>query len=285
MKKVVDPVFEARSDFDIFTALAARAGREREFTEGRSEMAWIRTFYAGARTQARAKRIDMPDFDSFWNGAGYVEFPVPASAKAYVRHQAFRDDPLLNPLGTPSGKIEIFSRNIERMKYDDCPPHPTWIEPIERTGRSDTKYPLHVSSGHPHSRLHSQLCGTKLRETYAVAGREPCLIHPKDAAARGIRDGDVVRVFNDRGQVLAGATVTEDIRPGVIRVSEGGWYDPAEPGKPGALCRYGDVNVLTPDIGTSKLAQGNCGHTAIGEVEKYQGDPPPVGVFIAPAGA
>jgi trimethylamine-N-oxide reductase (cytochrome c) len=68
----------------------------------------------------------------------------------------------------------------------------------------------------------------------------------------------------------------------VIRVNEGGWYDPLEGGKPGTLCRWGDVNVLTVDIGTSKLAQGNCGHTVIGEMEKYTGPAVTVEVFDEP---
>jgi trimethylamine-N-oxide reductase (cytochrome c) len=282
MKKVVDPLFESRSDYDIFTALAARAGHEREFTEGKSEMEWLRGFYETARTQAQAKQVAMPAFDEFWK-QGAFEFPLTEAGKEFVRHKSFRDDPLLNPLGTPSGLIEIYSRAIERMNYDDCPPHPTWMEPLERTGRAGAKYPLHVDTSHPRGRLHSQLCGTKLRETYAIAGREPCLIHPQDAAARGIADGDVVRVFNDRGQILAGAKLSTDLRPGVVRINEGGWYDPDEPGTAGTLCRYGDVNVLTPDIGTSKLAQGNCGHTVIAEIEKYKGQAPAVGVFKAPA--
>jgi trimethylamine-N-oxide reductase (cytochrome c) len=214
-----------------------------------------------------------------------VEFPIPAAAKTFVRHAKFREDPLLNPLGTPSGKIEIFSRNIEKMAYDDCPAHPTWMEPVERLGGAKTKYPLHIATSHSKGRLHSQLCGTVMRDSYAIAGREPCMINTADAKARGIQSGDVVRVFNDRGQILAGAKVTDTIRPGVVRVSEGGWYDPAEPRKPGSLDRYGDVNVLTVDMGTSKLAQGNCGHTAVGDVEKYRGAAPKTSVFAAPKDA
>ena len=285
MKKVVEPMYEARNDIDIFAAIAERLGKGKEYTEGKSEMDWIRSFYEESEKQAKAKNIAMPGFDEFWNGAGVVEFPVSAEAKGFIRYQKYREDPLLNPLGTPSGKIEIYSKNIEKMAYDDCPPHPTWMEPVERLGGAGAKYPLHVASSHPRGRLHSQLCGSKLRTTYAVADREPCLINSKDAAARGIKDGDVVRVFNGRGQILAGAKVTDDIRPNVIRVNEGGWYDPAEPGKPGTLDKYGDVNALTVDIGTSKLAQGNCGHTAIGDVEKFQGAPPAVTVFAAPKNA
>ncbi|MDR3535689.1 MAG: trimethylamine-N-oxide reductase TorA [Acetobacteraceae bacterium] len=281
MKQVIDPVFEARSDYDIFTAICDRFGKAREFTEGRSEMDWLRSFYEAALLQAKAKKIGMPDFDTFWK-AGVVAFPIDVAAMNFVRHAKFREDPLLEPLGTPSGKIEIYSRNIEKMAYDDCPPHPTWMEPAERLGGPDAKFPLHIATSHPHGRLHSQLAGTVLRKGYTVADREPCLINPKDAASRGIADGDVVRVFNDRGQILAGARITEDMRPGVIRVNEGGWYDPVDPATPGSLCKYGDVNVLTIGIGTSKLAQGNCGHTAIGDIEKYKGVAPPVTVFTAP---
>jgi trimethylamine-N-oxide reductase (cytochrome c) len=281
MKKVIDPVFESRNDYDIFAGISERLGKGKEFTEDKSEMDWIKSFYAAALTQGKAKKIDMPEFDAFWNGAGVVEFPI-TSGKSFVRYAAFREDPLLNPLGTPSGKIEIYSKNIEKMGYDDCGPHPKWFEPTERLGGPTTKYKLHVTSSHPKSRLHSQLCGTKLRETYAIGGHEPCLINSKDAAARGIADGDVVRVFNDRGQLLAGAKVTDSIRPGVLRINEGGWYDPLEPGKPGTLCKYGDVNNLSMDVPSSKLAQATSAHSIVGEVEKYTGPAVTVDVFSAP---
>ncbi len=282
MKKVIDPIFESKSDFDIFTAISDRLGKKQQFTEGKTEMDWLRSFYDAAIPQSKGH---MPPFDTFWNGEGVIEFPVSDAEKNFIRFKKFRDDPLLEPLGTPTGKIEIYSTNIAKMGYDDCPAHPTWMEPIERLGGPTAKYPLHIDAKHPNSRLHSQLCGTKLRESYAVAGREPCMINRQDAAKRGIKDGDVVRVFNDRGQILAGALVTDDIRPGVIRISEGGWYDPVDPTKDGSLCKYGDVNVLTVDIGTSKLAQGNCGHTSVGEVEKYKGAVPAVSAFTAPKAA
>ncbi|MEM1045559.1 MAG: trimethylamine-N-oxide reductase TorA [Pseudomonadota bacterium] len=282
MKKVIEPMFEARSDFDIFADLAERLGAGEAFTEGKDEMAWLQEFYKSAEDQASARGSEIPAFEDFWE-QGFLEFPVSEAGRSYVRYADFREDPLLEPLGTPTGLIEIFSRNIEKMGYDDCPPHPTWIEPIERLDGPNAEFPLHVATSHPQSRLHSQLCGTKLRQTYTVADREPCLINPADAEARGIADGDVVRVFNGRGQTLAGAVVTDAIRPGVIRVNEGGWYDPVEPGKEGSLCAYGDINMLSPDLGTSKLAQGNCGHTIIGDVEKFTGDVPTVKVFDTPS--
>lgn len=283
MKKVIEPMYEARSDYDIFAAISERLGKGDAFTEGKTEMDWIRSFYEMARVEARGKGMEMPIFDVFWKTDDALAFPITDVGKGYIQHKDFRDDPLLNPLGTASGRIEIFSNTIAAMNYDDCPPHPTWMEPIERLDGPTTKYPLHIASSHPKSRLHSQLAGTVLRDRYAIAGREPCMIHPDDAKARNIADGDVVRIFNDRGQILAGAIISDAIRPGVIRVNEGGWYDPVDPRKPGSLCRYGDVNTLTVGIGTSKLGQGNCGHTAVGDVEKYGGTPPRLDVFSAPA--
>lgn len=285
MRQVVPPLFEARDDFEIFADISERLGDRDAFTGSKSQLDWIRSFYEAARLQARSRRMEMPVFDVFWNGNEALAFPIPDSATQYVRYRDFREDPLLNALGTPSGLIEIYSSNIEKMRYDDCPPHPTWMEPLERLGGPTTKYPLHVDTKHPLLRLHSQLCGTLLREQYAIAQREPCLMNPADAKARGIADGDVVRVFNDRGQILVGVKVTEDVRTGVVRIQEGGWFDPVDARKRGSLCRYGDVNNLSPDIGTSKLAQANCGHTVVADVEKFSGVAPPVDVFRAPAGA
>ncbi|NVJ92791.1 MAG: trimethylamine-N-oxide reductase TorA [Methylocystaceae bacterium] len=281
MKKVVDPMFEARNDFDIFSEIADRLGQKEAFTEGKDEMGWLRSFYGEAEKQAQAKNLTMPDFDTFWE-KGVLEFEATEESKNFVRYADYREDPLLEPLGTPTGKIEIYSKNIEKMGYDDCGPHPMWMEPIERVGGPTAKYPLHLAACHPNDRLHSQLCGTKIRDLYSVAGREPCVIHPKDAEARGIKDGDIVRIFNDRGQILTGAIVSEDIRPSVIRVYEGGWYDPAEGGKVGSLDAYGDANCLSVGIGTSKLAQGNCGQTGIVDVEKFKGNAPEVNVFMPP---
>jgi trimethylamine-N-oxide reductase (cytochrome c) len=144
-------------------------------------------------------------------------------------------------------------------------------------------YPLHVITRHSKYRLHSQLDNAFIHDWYEVQQREPVWIHPDDAAARGIADGDVVRVFNARGEMLAGAVVTDRIRPGVIKISEGGWYDPAEPGKIGTLDKHGNVNMVTTDKGDSKLSQGNPSNTALAQVEKYTDALPYVTAFTPPA--
>jgi anaerobic dimethyl sulfoxide reductase subunit A len=74
--------------------------------------------------------------------------------------------------------------------------------------------------------------------------RQTVWINPRDAAARGIKEGDEVRVFNDIGTLRIPAKVTERIMPGVIRIDEGAWYDPDERG----IDRAGSVNVLCKDI-------------------------------------
>ena len=107
-------------------------------------------------------------------------------------------------------------------------------------------------------------------------------LHPRDAAARGIRDGDIVRLYNDRGACLAGATLSTALRPGVVQLATGAWYDPEDPGADDPLCVHGNPNVLTADVGTSRLAQGCTGQLASVEVERYDRPPPPITCFEPP---
>ncbi len=286
MHQCVPPQHEARNDFDIFRAIAARLGVESAFTEGKDEMQWLKSLYDNMKDQARNAGVALPPFDMFWQSNNYIRFPIPETNNHWVRFADFREDPLLNPLGTPSGKIEIYSQAIANMHYDDCPGLPGWRPPHEWHGSPvASKYPLSLNTAHPTHRLHSQLDNTPLREKYAVADREALLINPADAEKRGIRSGDVVRAFNDRGQILVGASVTAEIRPGVVRISEGAWYDPADPTQHKTLCKNGNVNCLTFDIGSSALAQGNCGHMAQLEIEKYPGTPPANTAHTIPQGA
>jgi biotin/methionine sulfoxide reductase len=280
MHRAVEPVGDARSDFAIFSGLAERLGFRDRFTEERDEMEWLRHLYDVSRQQAAKKRLELPDFETFWE-QGYVEVPEPT--KHFVQFAAFHDDPVGSPLKTPSGKIEIYSEAIAGYGYDDCPAHPTWLEPQEWLGGERARaYPLHMMSNQPQTKLHGQLDFGRVSVDGKVGGREPAVLNRADAEARGIVDGDVVRVFNDRGEALAGAVLSDEVRPGVIRLATGAWYDPAEPF---GLDKHGNPNVLTPDRGTSKLAQGPIAHSALVEVEKYAADAPPVTAFIPPAAA
>lgn len=282
IRQIVKPQFEARHDFDVFRGLCQRFGRDDVYSEKRDEMQWIKAIYLEGVKQGEATGVPMPDFDTFWNGDGYIEYPA---GQPWVRHGDFREQPDLNPLGTPSGLIEIYSKTIADFHYEDCPGHPVWMEPFERShgGKGAEKYPLHLQSCHPDKRLHSQLCSSEeFRKTYSVAGREPLYISPKDAKSRGLKAGDVARVFNDRGQVLAGVVISSDYASGVVRIHEGAWYSPLVGGKAGTLCTYGDPNVLSADIGTSQLAQGPSAHTALVQVERYREELPAVTGFGGP---
>jgi biotin/methionine sulfoxide reductase len=280
MQQAVPPVGEARSDFDIFAGLAERLGVFDDFTEGRNEMDWLRHMYNNAQKSARRVEIDMPDFDAFWE-EGYLEFKTPEASS--ILFEAFRDDPEKAALKTPSGKIEIFSETIDGFGYDDCPGHPAWLEPVEWLGSDEAEiHPLHLISNQPLRRMHSQLDFCDPSQDTKVAGREPVWLHPDDAAARDISDGDIVRLYNKRGACLAGAVVTDRIRAGVVRLSTGAWLDPLDAGEIGSLEKHGNPNVLTVDKGSSKLAQSCIAQSALVEVERYDAEAPPITAYDQP---
>jgi biotin/methionine sulfoxide reductase len=279
MAQAVAPVGQARNDFDIFSALAQRLGIAEAYTQGRDESAWLRHLYENCRHSAGANAAALPDFDTFWK-AGYLE--IPAASEEYVIFGDFRADPDQHRLRTPSGKIELYSEKIAAFGYDDCPPHPTWIEPWEWLGGRDAKtYPLHLVSSQPRDRLHSQMDCGPVSAGGKIAGRQAITIHPADAKARGINAGDVVRVHNARGSCLAGAVISDTVSAGIVNLSCGAWYDPADGGEQ-ALCLHGNANVLTRDQGTSKLGQGPSSATALVEVERYAESLRPVAAFDPP---
>jgi biotin/methionine sulfoxide reductase len=154
-----------------------------------------------------------------------------------------------------------------------------WREPVEWLGNAGT-YPLHMLSDQPDRRLHSQLDPSPWSAAGKIKGRQPISMHPDDAAARGLADGQIVRVFNDRGATLAGLRVTDAVRPGVVRLSTGSWFDPDPvPGRPE---RHGNPNVLTLDIGASGLSQGCVAQTCLVDVAAHAGEVPPVRAFDLP---
>ena len=239
-----------------------------------------RQLYDTARQQAAKRDLVLPPFEAFWD-AGHVELPLPANHP--VLFEAFRRDPGAHPLRTPSGRIELFSETIAAYGYDDCPGHPVWLEPAEWLGSEQARiYPLHLLSNQPRARLHSQLDCGEVSRAAKVAEREPVLLNTADATARGILSGDVVRIHNGRGACLAGAVVTDTIRPGVVQLATGAWFDPLDPAEIGSLDKHGNPNVLTLDKGTSKLAQCSSAQTALVEVERFAGQAPPITVFTPP---
>jgi len=279
MHKAIEPVGGARDDFDIFRELAARLGYERAFTEGRGEMQWVRSIYDAARDANAGAGVELPEFDAFWQ-AGFAEQPMPK--EDYVLFSAFRADPAGHPLRTPTGKIEIYSERIAAFGYDDCPPHATWLAPREWLGAGLAKrFPLHLVTIQPPDRLHAQMDPGPVSRARKVAGRERVALNPADAVRRGLATGDVARLFNDRGECLAGVQVDEGTAAGVAIIATGAWYDPVDD-SPRALERHGNPNVLAFDAGTSRLTQGPSPLSVLVEVEKWRGEAPAVEIFTAP---
>jgi biotin/methionine sulfoxide reductase len=283
MHKAIEPVGQARNDADIFADLAEAAGFRAQFTEQRDEMAWLQHLYGRWRQACAAQDIAVPDFTEFWD-RGFVEIAAPA--EPYVQFADFLADPVANPLNTPSGRIEIFSSTIAGFGYAETPGHAVWREPAEYLGAPLAKdYPLHLLSFQPATRLHGQLDPGRVAAADKIDGREPIRMNPADAAARGLADGQIVRVFNARGAVAAGLRVTDEIRPGVVAMATGAWWNPAAPGATDSACLHGNPNVLTQDVGTSRLGQGSAAQSCLVEIMAWEGALPPVTVHAPPPGA
>ncbi|MBV9015207.1 MAG: molybdopterin-dependent oxidoreductase [Alphaproteobacteria bacterium] len=283
MHRAVTPYGKARDDHAIFTGLAERLGFAEAFTEGRTVRQWLGHLYESTRKALAERGVNAPDFAQFRED-GEIELPVQDWDGGIVR--TFRCDPDKAPLPTPSGRIEIASAAIAGFGYDDCPGHPMWLPPIEGVGSpAMARFPLQLIANQPATRLHSQLDFGATSAASKVKGREPVRINPQDAAARGIQDGDVVRLYNDRGACLAGAVLSNALRPGVVQLSTGAWYDPEDPTAKRPFCVHGNPNVLTRDAGTSRLAQGSIGQLTLVEVERFDGPLPPIRAYDPPPGA
>ncbi|KPH97565.1 Trimethylamine-N-oxide reductase (cytochrome c) [Actinobacteria bacterium OK074] len=276
MHRVTDPVGEARDDHAILAALAQRLGFADTFTEGRTPRQWLEHLYGTWRAERGG---GIPEFTDFWTAG---EYRLPDGPREFTLFEDFRRDPGRHPLDTPSGRIEITSAVIGAFGLADCPAHPVWLEPDEWPGApAAARHPLLLIANQPATRLHSQHDMGAVSRADKVAGREAVELHPLDAAERGIRDGDVVRLHNDRGSVLAGARLTDGLRRGVLRLPTGAWFDPL-PGDGPTQCVHGNPNTLTADTPASHLSQGPTGQHALVQAERHEGEPPPVTVHRPP---
>ena len=277
MHRIAAPNGQARDDYDIFADLSERLGTRQAFTEGRSSGQWLRHLYEKTRAALQEKGLYAPDFDQFWE-QGELALPQQDDDGGILR--AFRQDPAGKPLPTPSGKVQISSPAIAGFGYADCPGHPAWLAPQDAPTPA---YPLFLVANQPATRLHSQLDFGAHSVAQKRQGREVCTLHPRDAEARGIAEGDIVRLFNARGACLASATLSATVMQGVAQLPTGAWYDPVDDADGNvALCGHGNPNILTRDVGTSSLAQGCSGQLTAVQVERFDGALPPIRAFDGP---
>ena len=273
MSKLVEPYGKAKNDYEIFSGIAKKMGVEKKFTEGRNQEEWQKWIYKQTFERAAAANIKIPSYEKFREEKW---FKIDDPSEPTLMLKDFRADPFKNPLNTKSGKIEIFSQTVSDFGYDDCPGHPVWIEPCEWLGKKNKKFPLHLISNQPKNKLHSQMDHGNYSKSFKIKDREPVEINPIDAKSRNLKNGDIVKLFNDRGACLAGVIINERVMPGVVQISTGAWYDPENPEKNNSICKHGNPNVLTRDKGTSKLGQGPIAHSCLIEMEKYKDKLPKV---------
>lgn len=270
MRQVIKPYGESLDDFEIFRRLAALMGVEYGFTEGKTVLQILKESYDKTGQK-------MP-FDQFWK-EGVVRIEVPEKMRRWVRHGDFYTDPIKHPLHTKSGKIELFCSEIARFKVPDCPPVPKYLEPSEFLGNAKPGQ-VHVVSPHPYNRVHSQMAQADVRFEQNVKGRQHVFISVEDAAAKGIKSGDLVELYNERGALIAGAVVTEKIMQGVVSLEEGNWIQLDSKGR----CNSGAINIITTSVASSGLSQATSANTCIAnlkrcddaESENRAYEPPPV---------
>lgn len=254
LNQVVEPRGETRSDIDIFRALAARLGVPPPFADIPEEEA-IKMMVDGMGDVSG----EIPDFAAFKReGVHKIRLDEPR-----LCFQEQIADPEKHPFPTLSGRIEIRSAVLAGLKNPEVPAIPKHIEPWE--GPDDplaARYPLQLITVHVKSRAHSCFANNPW-----LAGIEPqsLWISTPDARRRGIADGDIVRVFNDRGETIVPATVTERIMPGVVAMGEGAWYQPDHLGRD----RAGSVNILTRD--TYSPGGAFPSNSILVQVERAQG--------------
>ena len=262
-KKTISSVGESKSDYEIFSSLANKLGFENLFTENKSELDWLKYLWNESIKVSEEMNLKLPEFNKFWE-EGFFEIPIEKTKKIMFKN--FRDNPVKNPLNTPSGKIEITSNIIKNYNLKDCKGHPTWIEPYEWLGNKDN-FPLHLISNQPEYRLHGQLDNADYSLKNKIKDREPVLINSADAKERNIENNDIVLIFNKRGRVFAGARLSDEVSKGVLVLSTGAWFDPNYEINADL---HGNPNVLTKDIGTSLLSQGPTSHTCLVEIRKAE---------------
>jgi anaerobic dimethyl sulfoxide reductase subunit A len=249
--KVIDSLHESKSDLEICTLLAPRLGIENY--NDKTDEEWVRQIVEACP--------DIPDYEEFKRtGIHIVDLPEP-----WVSFKKQIEDPANNPFPTPSGKIEIYSQTLADLDNPEIPPVPKYIPSWE--GREDAAAqagPLQLITSHPRRRVHTIFDNVPWLQDIEP---QALAIHPEDAGARSIADGDSVKVSNQRGEMVIQAKVTERIMPGVVHIHEGGSFEPDEKG----VDRGGCPNVFLR--GQHSPGGAFCTNTALVQVEREPGTP------------
>lgn len=258
--EIVKPLFETKTQYEICCGIAEKLGLLEKYMGGRTQRQWMEWLYA----ESRKVKPELPeDIDEAIGHGIYKWYTKPS-----VAFKSFREDPEANPLKTPSGKIEIFSERLhaigrtwELPEGDRITGSPEYVKTWE--GVEDplkTKFPLQLIGHHYKGRVHSSYADLPWLMRVAP---QTLWMNTLDAANRGIKHGDKVKVYNDRGATLVPVKVTPRIMPGVVSLPQGAWHKPG----PDGVDQGGSVNMVTK-IHMSPLAKANPQHTNLVEVVK-----------------
>jgi trimethylamine-N-oxide reductase (cytochrome c) len=293
--KCIEPLGESKSDIRIFLDVAKKLGLSTPIGEGSTEFDWCRRLFNGT---------DLPEVISwkkFLKKGYYViaapkpEMRSPVSFRWFAEGR-MKDTPELAPLPadytesfghglqTQSGKIEFVCSSLKRFDPND-PERPVMTKYIpswegHHTKELFAKYPLHLISPHPRYTFHTQSDGKDCitndikDHRVLVNGYYYWIIriNSKDAADRGIKENDLVKVFNNRGTVICAAQVTERVPPGTTHSYESSAvYEPM--GIPGeSPDRGGCVNTLTPSRPMIKKSHSLAANSCLVQVAKWEGN-------------
>ena len=253
--------FERKTAYQAAALVAEALGIGEQFTEGKTEEDWVKEVYE----LSREKDPSLPTYDEVMEQGVYIR----KSETPLVALTAFREDPVANPLNTPSGKIEIYSEALDQYiqthtfaEDDFVAPVPVYAPEWYGIETTTDEFPLLCSGFHYRGRLHSSWGSVEILKK---GNPQEVWINPADAEPRGIAQGDTVRVTNQFGTVELLAKVTPRVIPGVVAMAQGAWHDADMDGD--RIDKGGCINTLTTHR-PSPLAKGNPQHTNICQVVK-----------------
>lgn len=268
MPALTQPYADSRDDYATFSALAERLGFGEEFTEGRTARQWLVHMY---EKWSAGLDFEVPGFDEFW-AAGHLRLPTEPGLTLLPISGPTRSA----PTGHPSGRIEIFSHAIDGFGYDDCAATP--VVRADGVARRRARPDLSVASAGQPTR-HPPAQPTRRRRHQPVIESPRARTDPdpprRCGGPRTRRRRRGAGVQRPRA-CLAGVVIDDRLRPAVVQLSTGAWFDPADPADPDAMCVHGNPNVLTGDVGTSSLARGCTGAHVLVQIEKFAHPLPPV---------
>ncbi len=304
-----EPLGESKSDFQIFHEVCKRLGHGAYFNEGLTELDWVKRVFDAS---------DLPkhiSWEKFLKKGYFVVPPEPEKTRPPVSYRWFAEgrkkdvpepqplpgsygEDFLEGLQTQSGKIEFESSSLKRYGQDpERPPLNKYIPAWEGIHTSDlfAKYPLQLFSPHSRYSFHTKGDG---KDSYLNDIKDHRVLidgyyywiarlNPADASARGIKENDLIKLYNDRGAVICAAQLTHRVRPGMVHSRQASAvYDPV--GKPGySADRGGCINNLTPkrtqSLKTHSAAYNSClievalwdGGSEIGSKSSGEAEEPP----------